>query len=96
MFSVFFLIGPNHAPVTLADVDSQELEAYCLFQTTHDESVERKGTGECLNPMAGISQYKGKTHFFLYDHGEGKKFLRMAKKARILKKILKSWIIFKI
>lgn len=52
----YFKIGPNHAPVTLADVDSQELEAYCLFQTTHESSVERKGTGECLNTMAGISQ----------------------------------------
>lgn len=43
MFSVFFLNQSNHVPVTLIDVDSQALEAYSLFQPTHDESVERKG-----------------------------------------------------
>lgn len=83
MFSVFFLIGPNHAPVTLADVDSQELEAYCLFQTTHDESVERKGMGECLNPMAGISQYKntrGKLTSSFTTMGKAKNSLEWLKK----------------
>lgn len=64
MFSVFFLNQSNHVPVTLIDVDSQALEAYSLFQPTHDESVERKGkegnwgVGGSLSRMAEMSQHK--------------------------------------
>ena len=50
-----FKIGSNHAALTLARVDTQQV---VLFQPTHHESLERKGMGVGLNETTGISQYK--------------------------------------